>query len=193
MIKSDQLALLDPHWLETWGKYLHFEWCWPVVLIHRGIWYCCFFVAIYTSWWCIVQNKNSDVVICESITRSQLHKTLRCVTVVLSIPKILFHWKKEANTIAMRDPFLSHLLLFFLPDSPNSNWRSREGLRSESRILMQNPNKRNVPSFKFNNKVKNRFWHLHKDNCIKGCKSDGLLKVRVSFKSAILCLALEII
>ena len=78
----------------------------------------------------------------------------------------------------MRDLFWSHLLLFFLPDSPNSNWRSREGLRSESRILMQNPNKRNVPSFKFNNKVKIRFWHFHKDNRIKGYKSDGLLRVR---------------
>ena len=151
------------------------------------------FVAIYRSWWCIVQTKNSDFIY-QSITRSQQHKSLRCVTVVLPISKIFFHCKKRANTIAMRDPFLSHLLLFFLPDSPNSNWRSREGLRSESRILMQNPNKRNVPSFKFNNKVKIRFWHFHKDNCIKECKSDGLLKVRISFKGAILCpwLSLEI-
>ena len=57
------------------------------------------FVAIYTSWWCIVQNKNSDVVICQSITRSQQHKSLRCVTVVLPILKIFFHLKKEGRIL----------------------------------------------------------------------------------------------
>ena len=33
-------------------------------------------VFVPISWWCIVQNKNSDVVMCQSISHSHQHKTL---------------------------------------------------------------------------------------------------------------------